>query len=987
MAATEQEHAEILAQVNREFQEFGQILPGTRASLDSVGKGGKALQVGMEAAGTAAVSVGKAYAAAAAAMYNGEKGMKAYNKSIDAGADAVAALAVTAGTAAVAFGVMTAGIGFLVAAVGLAAAGLAKYAKAANEQSDALFDSYQKLSRIGAAGADSLQGIYNDMQKLGLGVQDLDKFVGLVAGSSKELAMMSGSVVKGRKAYAEVSAGMDKFKLSLLNSGMTQDEINEGTIDYLRLQSRAGLTQKKSVDDLATSTTAYLKEQDALTQLIGLSRKEQSDQRERLRNDEAFGSQVAAMRLSQDQKQIAAAEQMEKSVMMMSVYNEKAAEGMRDLASGNLQTEAAQQLMRASNGEGMRAMQDLKAGIINAEQAFDRIAEANIRTVTAQGKVLGGVRVYNKAYGDAAGDFRLAAARQAGTMVDAARENYEQRKKMGAEDGKALSEEQQRQAELVKTQQNSMHNMQDFVRYGVTPATEATSWFAKTLEAATSLLPNAGKYKEEMQFEKNRKSAEEENAKIRKAMETQRTSTNKKEIETAKLAEQVAREKRVLLGKEREELLKVSKYFKDPDEKVGIGGVGARQGGVGMPPGKVSSTATNSTKSAAAAGGSGGGSAGGGSGGRSSGGSSSAAAPATSAAAVAAATTTKAPAAAAPAQTEPHVPAPTKPLPVAANISPDGKSASGSIPKKTAAGQGQPGYVPITPEQRPQIDAIKDLIASVESAGDYNITHGETPGKTRYPLTSMTIGQVLDLQKKLYAEKKSPAAGKYQIMPETLSLYMGKIGLSRGDRYDETNQEALGEFLIKNRGYAQYAANPTPEGKARFLANLAQEFAGLPAGPDNKSFYDKKPNSINKAGITWESALQRFGDGGIVNSPTFAQIGEKGSEAVIPLKNGSVPVTMPRDFIRGMSKYQLVLDQIKDKFEETNGRPGVAQILESQGLASALPNTEAMLTAFRQMGDELKAQGASNRSLFESMLSIQKSSNDIQSKMLRYAQN
>jgi len=46
-----------------------------------------------------------------------------------------------------------------------------------------------------------------------------------------------------------------------------------------------------------------------------------------------------------------------------------------------------------------------------------------------------------------------------------------------------------------------------------------------------------------------------------------------------------------------------------------------------------------------------------------------------------------------------------------------------------------------------------------------------------------------------------------------------------------------------------------------------------------------------------------------------------------------------------------------------------------------------MLTAFRQMGDELKAQGASNRSLFESMLSIQKSSNDIQSKMLRYAQN
>jgi hypothetical protein len=981
MAATEQEHAEILAQVNRELQEFGQILPGTRASLDSVGKGGKALQVGMEAAGKAAVDIGKAYTAAAAAMYNGEKGMKAYNKSIDAGADAVGALAATAGAAAAIMGVMTGGIGFLVAAVGLAAAGLAKYAKAANEQSDALFDSYQKLSRIGAAGADSLQGIYNDMQKLGLGVQDLDKFVGLVAGSSKELAMMSGSVIKGRKAYAEVSAGMDKFKLSLLNSGMTQDEINEGTIDYLRLQSRAGLTQKKSVDDLATSTTAYLKEQDALTQLTGLTRKEQSDQRERLRNDEAFGSQVAAMRLSQDQKQIAAAEQMEKSVMMMSVYNEKAAEGMRDLASGNLQTEAAQQLMRASNGEGMRAMHDLKAGIINAEQAFDRIAEANIRTVTAQGKVLGGVRVYNKAYGDAAGDFRLAAARQAGTMVDAARENYEQRKKMGAEDGKALSEEQQRQAELVKTQQNSMHNMQDFVRYGVTPATEATAWFAKTVEAATSLLPNAGKYKEEMQFEKNLKDAEAENKKILIAMEKQKTSTNKREIETAKLAEKAAREKRELLDKEREELLKVSKYFKAPGEKAGIGGVGARQGGVGMPPGAVGARqgsagkapvpGTNRTAGGSTSGGGGGGGTAGGS---------SAAVPATSAAAAAAAAK-KVPPAAAPAQTAPHVSATGR----------TGDFAK-TDPRRTdmpntALGSGMPGYSVPSVSAATQLKKIRDMIGLAESfGGNYNAVVGEK--NQNFGLTSMTLDEINQFQRQRLREGKGTPVGKYQMKIDTLQEMARGLGIKGNQKFDEETQDKLADFLIRGRGgYDQYARNPTPEGKARLLANLARIWAGLPRGPDNLSYYDNDGKNKAHKDLPWAKALESFGDGGIVHSPTFAQIGEKGSEAVIPLKNGSVPVTMPRDFIRGMSKYQLVLDQIKDKFEETSGRPGIGQILESQGLASALPNTEAMLTAFRAMSDELKAQGAANRSLFESMLSIQKSSNDIQSKMLRYVQN
>jgi len=566
MAGTEQEHAEILAQINREMQEFGQVLPGTRASMDALSVGGKAATAAFDGVGKAAGSVAKAYYDAAAAMYNGEKGMKAYNKSIDSGADAVVALTGAAAAAAVAIGAMTMGVGLIVAGVAVAAKAVADYTKAANEQSDALFDSYQKLSRVGAAGADSLQGIYNDMQKLGLGVKDLDKFVALVAGSSKELAMMSGTVYKGRKEFADITKGMDKFKLSLLNAGMTQDEINEGTMDYLRLQSRAGLTQKKSVDELAISTAAYLKEQDKLTQLIGLSRKEQSDQRERLRNNEIFGSQVAAMRLSGDKKQADAADEMEKSVMMMATYNQTAADGMRDMASGILDSEAAQKLMRSSNGEGLRAMQDLKAGIINANEAFDRVAKANVRTFKEQGKVLGGLGVYNKVYTDVAGDARLAAAMENGTMVKRMKDVEENYKKQGAEDGKALSAEQQRQAELVQIQQDSMHNMQDFVRYGVTPATEATAWFAKTVENVTSLLPGAGAAREEAKFDQNRRAAEEQNAKIVAAMEKQKTSTNAAELETAKLAEKTAREKRALLDKEREELLKVSKHFEDKQQ-------------------------------------------------------------------------------------------------------------------------------------------------------------------------------------------------------------------------------------------------------------------------------------------------------------------------------------------------------------------------------------------------------------------------------------
>lgn len=279
------------------------------------------------------------------------------------------------------------------------------------------------------------------------------------------------------------------------------------------------------------------------------------------------------------------------------------------------------------------------------------------------------------------------------------------------------------------------------------------------------------------------------------------------------------------------------------------------------------------------------------------------------------------------------------------------------------------------------------MIGQAESfGGNYNAVVGEK--NQNFGLTSMTLDEINQFQRQRLREGKGTPVGKYQMKIDTLQEMARGLGIKGNQKFDEETQDKLADFLIRGRGgYDQYARNPTPEGKARLLANLARIWAGLPRGPDNLSYYDNDGKNKAHKDLPWAKALESFGDGGIVHSPTFAQIGEKGSEAVIPLKNGSVPITMPRDFIRGMSNYQLVLDQIKAKFEETSGRPGIAQTLESQGLASALPNTEAMLTAFRAMSDELKAQGAANRSLFESMLSIQKSSNDIQSKMLRYAQN
>jgi hypothetical protein len=121
-------------------------------------------------------------------------------------------------------------------------------------------------------------------------------------------------------------------------------------------------------------------------------------------------------------------------------------------------------------------------------------------------------------------------------------------------------------------------------------------------------------------------------------------------------------------------------------------------------------------------------------------------------------------------------------------------------------------------------DNILDLIASVESGGDYNATldHGRWTGGAQN-LTGMTLNQVRDLQRQmlgnpanraLYGEGKgSSALGRYQITGATLEGLMKELGLS-GDRlYDENTQDELARALLRRRGN-----NP---------AELRKEWTGL----------------------------------------------------------------------------------------------------------------------------------------------------------------
>jgi hypothetical protein len=419
-------------------------------------------------------ALAKAAGAAGAAMYNGQKGASAFNDTIDQGANALKA-----------FG---AALMLLGGPIGLVAGGLmmlvgsgAKLVKTINQQSDAVYKGFQDLSRSGGAASDGMSGLFADVQKLGLGFQDLGTLTALVGESSKDLALFGGSVSQGRKQFADMGQAMAPFRESLFNAGMTQEEINAASMGYLRLQTRIGQTQNKTADELANGARKYLIEQDALTKLTGMTRKEQEDAREEIRSQERFAAVLMEMRAK---GQNAAAQELEDSYLILKSQSKEAAQGFADVSTGMLTTEAAQKSYLATQGESMRTAERIKAGELTAAQGAQRVAAAHGANADAMGASLGKMGVYNQTFGDLAADLRLKGMSE-GDIEEKLKKIKQDQIDQGVTGKKAADGAQQAQTDMRISQQKSMLALQAMIDKGVEPVTSVMASLAKVVEHVT----------------------------------------------------------------------------------------------------------------------------------------------------------------------------------------------------------------------------------------------------------------------------------------------------------------------------------------------------------------------------------------------------------------------------------------------------------------------------------------------------------------------
>ena len=467
--ATLEEQAAILAQVNRDLAEFGSITEATAIQLAAMNqqltKAARAQKRYEQAMEDLGKTVGQTVLDAGKTA---KQGSSMYNGALSAGAEAIDSFASKFGP----WGRM----------IGSAFQVTAKYLQAVNQQSDKLYDGFKELSRSGAIASDGMTGLFEGLQKTGMGVDQLNKYLTLLQENNKDLALYGGTVFEGRRRFEDLSKTMEPVREQFMNLGMSQEEQNASIAGYIRLQARLGRAQTTSTDELAISAKKYILEQDALTKLTGTTRQDQEQQQERAMQEEQYAAKIRQLELS-GQKD--AADRLKAMNTIMEQAGPEMGRAFRASITGNLSSADAQKLNMASQGKAMREIRKVIAGTVSPVEASQTVFKAVGKTADKVGTTLGQFNAYNDTFGS------ITEAQKARILGE--NNQTAQLKKIYDDQNKTLAGlgdvTTKAKAAMEKSFQTITLATDAFVNLAITPVTKAMAALTGGLEVLYKLLP------------------------------------------------------------------------------------------------------------------------------------------------------------------------------------------------------------------------------------------------------------------------------------------------------------------------------------------------------------------------------------------------------------------------------------------------------------------------------------------------------------------
>ena len=368
--------------------------------------------------------------------------------------------------------------------------GATMYVNAVSKQADALYKSYQDISRTGATAAGGITELYTNMQKFGYGIAELGNLAALVQENADSLALLGGTVFEGTKAFSNMSDSIRNSDIGFKfeSMGINVDNMNKGIAGYLRIQTITGQQGLKTQEELRAGAEAYILQQDRLTKLTGASANEQQKITEAALSEERFAaSQAQLRRRAMEEGNTALAKEADKrqelNKYVTKMYGPEAAKAFRDSTTGYLNSPESQKFLRTFPEARQLIMEGADMSDITASMSRGAAA------TTRMSEELGKAGQANKIYINNAELYRGQAAKDLAMA--------EQQADLESDVGDAATKNL---TGLARTQRKTRDDLQNLLQVGIRPVTAGMEGLAKVLgtipgvasAAATSVTGGAG---------------------------------------------------------------------------------------------------------------------------------------------------------------------------------------------------------------------------------------------------------------------------------------------------------------------------------------------------------------------------------------------------------------------------------------------------------------------------------------------------------------
>lgn len=311
-----------------------------------------------------------ASASFAKSAIDGADDLKSFNTAIDAAAGVASALA------SILPGVGL-GLGKTITALTVASKALITHLDFQTKQ-------FKEVADVGGLLAGGMEDLQTQFVASG---QTFENYKKTIVANSVVFARFKGIVGEGAQNFSIFSGELAKYDsvigapLRLL--GMGVEELTAGAAGYLSMQTRLGLAQGKSNEQLTRGTYDYIKELDVLKKVTGLSSKAIIAQQDAALSKARFRATYDLMIANGQEK--AAKGMMDFQTYLSSFGDGSIATAVQDLFSGVAVTPESLKILASTNGKAFEIVQQFKNEMITMDQATDQLRDAfaaNAKTIS-----------------------------------------------------------------------------------------------------------------------------------------------------------------------------------------------------------------------------------------------------------------------------------------------------------------------------------------------------------------------------------------------------------------------------------------------------------------------------------------------------------------------------------------------------------------------------------------------------------------------------